>query len=107
MTGASQYSVCRNHSSRSRATSPYFLVVQSDLLAEYERVVVVPLATPRSFGPPVRRLNPVFVVEGGEVIMATLEIHGVRRSVLGETVTSLAHRHDAIVAAIDFMLAGV
>ena len=107
MRGASQHSVCRNPSPRSRATSPYFLLVQSDLLAETERVVVVPLVTPKSFGTPIRRLNPVFEVEGRPVVMATLEIHSMRRNALGERVASLAHSHDAIVAAVDFLLQGV
>ena len=69
--------------------------------------MVVPLVTPKSFGAPVRRLNPILEVEGREVVMATLEIHSMRRNALGETVASLAHRHDVIVAAVDFMLAGV
>ena len=85
---------------------PYLLDVQADLLAGLRTRVVVPLVPLNRFGTPMSRLNPVFEIAGGEVVMATTDIAGVDEGVLGETEISLADEHYAIVQALDFLLQG-
>jgi len=59
------------------------------------------------FGPRIRQLNPVFVIEGRELVLATADIASIHRSELGECVASLAeHRYD-IINATDFLFTGV
>lgn len=102
-----QFDVRRNPSPRSRATTPYVLVVQCDLLADLEPIAVVPLRRADALRLSVRRLNPRFTVEGIQVVMMPNAIVGVARRDLGEVVANLAeHRHD-IIAAMDLLLTGV
>ncbi|KAA0684158.1 CcdB family protein [Roseomonas genomospecies 6] len=102
-----QFDIRRNPSPRSRASTPYVLIVQCDLLADLEPVAVVPLRRKDTLGPPIRRLNPSFTVDGVEVVMMPNAIAGVSKRDLGEVVANLAeHRHD-IIAALDFLLTSV
>ncbi len=101
-----QYDVRRN-AGRNQELIPYVLEVQSDLLEDFAARVVVPLVS-RPAMPPARYLNPVFVVEGAEVVMSTLEIASLARAELsGEVVTNLAAHHDRIIRALDFLPSGV
>jgi toxin CcdB len=53
------------------------------------------------------RLNPVFEVEGRKMILLTPELAGVSRKALGEPIANLAHRRDAIIAALDLVITGI
>ena len=85
---------------------PYLLDVQADLLGHLRTRVVVPLPPLAAFGTPLRRLNPVFEIEGGPHVMATSELVTVDRGMLGALVGSLGEHHFAIVNAVDFVLQG-
>jgi len=86
---------------------PYLLDVQSDLLESLQTRVIVPLAYPEILsGMIAQRLNPVFEVEGREVLMLTPELAGVPKRLLGLQVTSLESERDRIIAALDFMILG-
>jgi hypothetical protein len=52
-------------------------------------------------------LNPVFLVEGEEVVMSTAELAGVVKGAFGQRVGSLASRKDEITRAMDFLLGGI
>jgi len=52
-------------------------------------------------------LNPVFTIEGHEVIMSTPELAGIPVRTLGKKVASLAKRRTDIIAALDFLITGV
>jgi toxin CcdB len=92
---------------RSRGQVPFLLDVQADLLADLNTRVVVPLVPERSFGRPVSRLHPRFVIAGQPVIMATHLAAAIRRSDVGICVASLADQRDVIVSAVDVLLSGV
>ena len=53
-----------------------------------------------------RRLNPVFTVEGVQVVMVTQLASSVSAHQLRDRVTSLEDEHDAIMNAFDMLLTG-
>ncbi|MFC4259739.1 CcdB family protein [Marinobacter lacisalsi] len=70
----------------------YLLDVQSDLLNGFNTRVVVPLLPKSSAPSPAQRLNPVFSIEGQEVVMATQYMAAVPEGELRSGVCSLAER---------------
>ena len=103
-----QFDVYRNSNPATRARVPYLLDVQSDLLETLATRVVVPLCKPEVLrGKPAERLNPVFEVEGRKMILLTPELAGVSRKALSERIANLAHRRDAIIAALDLVITGI
>lgn len=87
---------------------PYVVIVQSSLFDGYRRRVVIPLvrrsnlATSTAFSD--TPLNPVFIIEGIEVILHPLEIVSISSEQLGDKVTSLAQEGDRITGALDELL---
>jgi toxin CcdB len=80
---------------------------QSDLLSHIASRLVAPLV-PKSHAPRiVRRLNPVFQIEGEDHVMITESCGAVRTRQLGPVVTSLAHRSYEITDALDVLISGV
>ena len=101
-----QLDVHRNNNSESMSSIPYLLDVQSGLLSDLATRVVVPLVKASEFGPPVRRLNPVFEIDGVRVVMSTAELAGVPKNMMGETVGTLDGSRDEVIAAVDFIIRG-
>ena len=56
---------------------------------------------------PIRRLNPVVEIDGGNHYLAVQETAAVRTNTLGRKVTSLDNHRDQIIAAIDFLTTGI
>lgn len=84
----------------------YLLDIQSDLLRDLASRVVVPLVRRDAFGPPMKKLNPVFSINGVDHVMATPELAGMPTAGLGRRVGNLDdHRHE-IKGAIDFLQDG-
>lgn len=100
-----QFDVYLNKNSKSKNEIPYLLDVQSNLLSTLESRVVVPLLK-KSIIKPIKYLNPIFLIEGNEVIMSTSEISGIPRSILDKRIISLANKRDEIIAALDFLITG-
>jgi toxin CcdB len=102
-----QFDVHRNIG-RQRDAIPYVVIVQSSLFDGYRRRVVVPLVRRSEIegfaSLAGMRLNPVFSVEGVEVILHPLEIVSLTLAQLGEMVTSLAHDGDRIADALGDLL---
>jgi len=84
----------------------YLLDVQSDLLSGLNTRVVVPLLPQSSAPSPAQRLNPVFSVEGQEVVMATQYMAAVPEKELRSGVGRLAEKQDQIAAALDMLFLG-
>jgi toxin CcdB len=88
------------------ASVAYLLDIQSDLLRDLVSRVVVPLIPLEEFGQPLKKLNPVFSINGTAYVMATAEIAGTHVRNLGPLAGNLeAHRLD-IKSAIDFLQDG-
>lgn len=84
----------------------YLLDVQSDLLSGLNTRVVVPLLPQSSAPSPAQRLNPVFSIEGQDLVMATQYMAAVSKGELRSHVGSLAEQQGEISAALDMLFLG-
>jgi toxin CcdB len=102
-----QFDVHRNIG-RQREAIPFLLIVQSSLFDAYRRRVVVPLVRRSELDGftalAERRMNPVFSIEGIDVVFHPLELVSVAVTQLGEKVTSLADQGDRIADALNELL---
>ena len=102
-----QFDVHRNRGAL-RDSIPFVVLVQSAQFDSYRRRVVVPLV--RRTGLPTgttttsSRLNPVFTVDGIEVVLHTLDMVSVAFDQLGDFVGSLAGQGQTISDAVDELL---
>lgn len=88
------------------AGAGYLLDVQSDLLSGLNTRIVVPLLPKSSAPSPAQRLNPVFNIEGQELVMATQYMAAVPERELRSCAGSLAEQHDEISEALDMLFLG-
>jgi toxin CcdB len=102
-----QFDVYVNPNPDTNYAVPYLLDVQSDLLEPLATRVVVPLVRHVVMSRPARHLNPVFEVQGEQVVMSTAELAGVPIQALGEKVGALPEQRDTIMRALDFLISGV
>lgn len=86
--------------------SGFLLEVQADLLDELSTRVVVPLVPYADKLKVVRRLNPVFTIDGKQYAMFTHLIATVPAIRLAEPRTNLLSHHDQIVEALDMLFQG-
>ncbi|MFT3800387.1 MAG: CcdB family protein [Burkholderiaceae bacterium] len=102
-----QFDVHRNKGPL-KARIPFVVVVQSSLYDDYRRRVVMPLvrrsALPRRATSAGTRLNPVFRIEGMDVVLHPLDLVSVACDQLGEQITSLMERGQDITDALDELL---
>ncbi len=102
-----QFDVHRNIG-KQREAIPYVVIVQSSLFDSYRRRVVIPLVRRSNLDNAAAlvgsSLNPVFMVEGIEVVLHPLEIVSVATDQLGEKIATLAQEGDRITGAMDELL---
>ena len=102
-----QFDVHRNKGAL-RASIPFVVIVQSSLFDRYRRRMVVPLvlrsALPADAMTVGSRMNPLFTVEGRQLVLHPLDMVSVARDQLGEQVSSLAEHGQAIADALDELL---
>lgn len=102
-----QFDVHRNKGAL-RDSIPFVVVVQSAQFDRYRRRVVVPLvrrsALPASTPTAGSRMNPVFTVQGVEVVLHPLDTVSVATDELGECIDRLAAHGQAITDALDELL---
>jgi len=98
-----QFDVHRNIGAR-REDTPFVVIVQSRLFDESGRRIIMPLLIKASAPPRQTRLNPIFEVEGMEVVLHPLQIVSVPLDRLGPKVGSLADQGDRIIAALDLVI---
>lgn len=91
-----------------RESIPFVVLVQSSQFDRYRRRVVVPLVRrsvlPGSTPTVGSRMNPVFKVEGLDVVLHPLDMVSVAVDQLGEHIGSLAEQGQAIADALDELL---
>lgn len=102
-----QFDVHRNKGPL-RESIPFVVLVQSSQFDRYRRRVVVPLvrrsALPGNTPTVGSRMNPVFKVEGLDVVLHPLDMVSVAMDQLGEHIGSLAEQGQAIADALDELL---
>ena len=84
----------------------YLLNVQADIMQPFNTRVVVPLMPLSEAPKPAKTLNPLFDIGGVQYVMVTQYMAAVSANELKNAAFSLQHRHDEIVAAIDFLFHG-
>jgi len=99
--------VARFDAYKRRSGRELLLVCQSDLLDHLSTRFVLPLI-PKvdAKGPPASRLNPTFVVDGQEYVLATNLAATVPVTELALKIASLDQHGDAIIQAIDSLISG-
>ena len=100
-----QFDVHRNPSAQTRRQLPLLLVVQSDLLRQSARRVVVPLARAHQIGDLDPTLNPRFEIDGVSYALLPTDIAPIPAKQLDEPITSLADFGETILAALDLLFA--
>ena len=102
-----QFDVHRNQGPL-RESIPFVVLVQSALYDDYRRRMVVPLvlrsALPGPSATVGSRLNPVFQVQGVNVVLHPLDMVSVAIDQLGEKTASLAEQGQLIADALDEFL---
>jgi toxin CcdB len=102
-----QFDVHRNIG-KQREAIPYVVIVQSSLFDSYRRRVAIPLVRRSNLDTSIAfigsSLNPVFTVEGIDVVLHPLEIVSVAINQMGEKVATLAQEGDRITGAMDELL---
>jgi toxin CcdB len=102
-----QFDVHRNKGAL-RESIPFVVLVQSAQFDRYRRRMVVPLvrrnALPGNTPTVGSRLNPVFQVEGMDVVLHPLDMVSVAQVQLDGHVGSLADQGQAIADALDELL---
>ncbi|MBN8280514.1 MAG: CcdB family protein [Gammaproteobacteria bacterium] len=92
----------------SRQRAPLLLDVQADLLGDLSTRVVVPLYPAAAHkARALTTLNPVLRVGGKSYVMATQELAGVSKKLLGRAVQDCSASRPAITAALDLLLTGI
>lgn len=86
--------------------SGYLLDVQSELLSGLNTRVVVPLLPKAAAPSPAQWLNPMFKVEGQELMMATQFMAAIPESELRVGIGSLAEQQHEISTALDMLFLG-
>ena len=84
----------------------YLLDVQADLFDYFDTRMVVPLIPADKTPQPVKRLHPVFEIEGKRYVMATPLMAAVPAFTLRQQIGNLSQHHDEIVAALDMLFQG-
>ncbi len=103
-----QFSVYRNSNPATRNRFPLLVDIQSDLLEPLATRVVIPLtpaiaARTRTM----RSLTPVVQFGGKDYVMLTPQLAGIPARDLGPVAGNLVSERDTIIAAVDFLLAGI
>lgn len=80
---------------------------QTDFLTRVETRLVAPLRLRAQIRQPIRRLMPIFNIDGVEYVMITPLLAAVPRNDVGKRIGSLADQHDEIMGAIDLLLTGI
>jgi toxin CcdB len=103
-----QFGVHRNPNPQTRAQVPFLLDVQSDLLADLDTRVVVPLCPASAMkGKLVKTLMPLFQIDGKSYAMLTPQLAGIGRKRMGAKVADLAGHRNEIIAALDLLFTGI
>lgn len=92
---------------RERGSTGLLIDCQANVLRTLETRFVVPLLPPFGDRPEFPRLNPIFEIDGQQLVMITQGAASVPVAALGSRVASLADHEWEISRALDLLLTGV
>lgn len=84
----------------------FLLDLQSDLIDGLPTRVVVPLYPMEPGIRPVKRLHPIFQIEGRSYVVATHQIAAVPTTELSAPLTNLTSKYDDITRAVHMLFQG-
>lgn len=84
-----------------RKLTPFLVDIQNNYISSIATRVMLPMRTASAFGLRMRDLNPVFEINGKEVVLDTASIGALPSAELKTPVASLKAQSDTIVAALD------
>jgi toxin CcdB len=96
-----RFDVFRHPDSALRKSTPYLIDLQNNYISGVDTRVVVPLRSAKLFGPPMRDLNPLFEIDGVQVVLDTAALAAFPLAELRAPVTNLQTQSDIIVDALD------
>lgn len=103
-----QFEVYENPNRASRKTYPFLLDIQSDLLSDLRTTVVIPLSPVAAVGDAaIAKLCPVVSIDGKRFVALAQQLAGIDRKILGKAVANLSRYRPEIIAALDFIVAGI
>jgi toxin CcdB len=103
-----QFTVYENPNRASRKTFPFLLDIQADLLSDLRTTIVIPLCAAAVISDDIiTKLCPVVEIQGKRFVVMTQQLAGVDRKILGKAAADLLRYRPAIVAALDFIVAGI
>jgi toxin CcdB len=104
----SQFTVYQNKNNATKKAVPLLLDIQSNLLQDLQTTVVIPLyQAETNRDKALTKLTPLLKIAGAEYLAFTTHLAGISRRELGKAVATVEQYRQEIIAAIDFMLAGV
>ncbi|MBO6717434.1 MAG: CcdB family protein [Rhizobiaceae bacterium] len=89
-----------------RGTDNLLVVIQDDMFDALETRLAVPLLPVNPKRRPLKKLNPVFSIEGADYALYTQHMLAVPKPALKEQVTNIRGVRDEITAAVDFLMLG-
>lgn len=103
-----QFSVYKNRS-KNQAAYPYFIDVQSDMLAYLNTRLVMPLTKKCDANSQVKLLTPVITLDDVDYVILTtmLTTTDVNNLHAEDVVKGAAYLRDQLVAAIDMVILGI
>ncbi|MGJ7507748.1 CcdB family protein [Variovorax sp. GT1P44] len=96
-----RFDVYRHPDAALRKNTPYLVDLQNNYISGVDTRVVIPLRPSKLFGPPMRDLNPLFEIEGLQLVLDTAALAAFPVAELRTPVTNLQSQSDAIVDALD------
>lgn len=99
-----QFDLIENPSPRSRASAPYFFVLQSHYLEPLDSVVVAPIV--RDASRAVSALDLAVEIESETLTLSVGELFSIERTQLKTVRGSLANHEDTIRRAVDRIFTG-
>jgi toxin CcdB len=103
-----QFAVYKNKNAQTRARFPFLLDIQSELLDPLVTRVIVPLAPAGSArARSMQTLTPEISVGGKAYVLLTPQLAGIAVRELGPMVADASAERAKIVAALDFLIAGI
>ena len=103
---ARQFDIVENQNQGTRDLYPFLLVLQHDLVASVQSVIVAPLVR-ADRAPTTSRLHPSLDVAGSRYTVLTEDLAPLPRNRVSRTLASAEPQDYDIIAALDLLFTGV
>ena len=84
----------------------YLLILQDEILDNLSTQVVAPLVASDEAPIPMKNVNPIIALDGGNYVLMTHLLAAIHASSLKRKVGSAKGQRDEIIAALDFLFTG-